>query len=108
MILREQKSWTYGSYAALRRSRGLGYWQATFEGRTEVTDSALTELLHQIDRVRTETISTRAGRGERDSRRLLPAHDRERRRRSPGRSRLRGCSASARLHPAGTATHSGR
>src|SRR5258705_70169 len=46
MILREQKSWTYGSYAALRRSRGLGYWQATFEGRTEVTDTALTELLH--------------------------------------------------------------
>ncbi|HEX9294041.1 MAG TPA: pitrilysin family protein [Gemmatimonadales bacterium] len=56
MILREQKSWTYGSYAALRRSRGMGFWQATFEGRTEVTDSALTELLHQIDRVRTETI----------------------------------------------------
>jgi len=56
LILREQKSWTYGSYASLRRTRGLGYWQATFEGRTEVTDSALTELLHQIDRVRTETI----------------------------------------------------
>jgi zinc protease len=56
MILREQKSWTYGSYAALRRNRGMGYWQATFEGRTEVTDSALAELLHQIDRVRTETI----------------------------------------------------
>jgi zinc protease len=56
MILREKKSWTYGSYAALRRNRGLGYWQATFEGRTEVTDSALAELLHQIDRVRTETI----------------------------------------------------
>ncbi|MGH7520674.1 MAG: M16 family metallopeptidase [Gemmatimonadales bacterium] len=56
LILREQKSWTYGSYAALRRTRGLGYWQATFEGRTEVTDSALTELLQQIDRVRTEVI----------------------------------------------------
>jgi hypothetical protein len=56
MILREQKSWTYGSYAALRRNRGMGYWQATFEGRTEVTDSALAELLHQIDRVRTEII----------------------------------------------------
>ena len=55
-ILREQKSWTYGSYAGLRRNRGLGYWQATFEGRTEVTDSALVELLHQIDRIRTETI----------------------------------------------------
>ncbi len=56
MILREQKSWTYGSNAALRRNRGLGYWLATFEGRNEVTDSALAELLHQIDRVRTETI----------------------------------------------------
>jgi predicted Zn-dependent peptidase len=55
-ILREQKSWTYGSYAALRRYRGLGYWTATFEGRTEVTDSALAELLHQIDRVRTDLI----------------------------------------------------
>ncbi len=56
LILREQKSWTYGAYASLRRTRGLGYWQATFEGRTEVTDSALAELLHQIDRVRTQVI----------------------------------------------------
>jgi zinc protease len=55
-ILREQKSWTYGSYAAVRRNRGLGYFEATFEGRTEVTDSALAELLHQIDRIRTETV----------------------------------------------------
>ncbi len=55
-ILREQKSWTYGSYAGLRRNRGIGYWQATFEGRTEVSDSALAELLHQIDRIRTEAI----------------------------------------------------
>ena len=55
-ILREQKSWTYGSYAGLRRNRGVGFFQATFEGRTEVTDSALTELLHQIDRIRTEAI----------------------------------------------------
>ena len=57
LILREQKSWTYGSYAALRRNRGLGYSEITFEGRTEVTDSALVELLRQIDRVRTETIA---------------------------------------------------
>ncbi len=56
LILREQKSWTYGAYAALRRYRGLGYWQATAEVRTEVTDSALVELLHQIDRIRTEVI----------------------------------------------------
>ena len=55
-ILREQKSWTYGAYAALRRYRGLGYWQATAEVRTEVTDSALAELLHQVDRIRTAVI----------------------------------------------------
>ena len=57
LILREQKSWTYGSYAGLMRHRGLGAWQATFEGRTEVVDSALVEMLHQIDRMRTETVS---------------------------------------------------
>jgi hypothetical protein len=56
LILREQKSWTYGSYASLDRNRGLGHWEATFEGRTTVTDSALIELLHQIDRIRTEPI----------------------------------------------------
>ena len=56
LILREQKSWTYGSYAALRRNRGMGNWEATFQGRTEVTDSALAEMLHQIDRIRTAVI----------------------------------------------------
>ncbi len=56
LILREQKGWTYGAYASLHRYRGLGYWQATAEVRTEVTDSALRETLHQVDRIRTETI----------------------------------------------------
>ncbi len=56
LILREQKSWTYGAYASLHRYRGLGYWQATAEVRTDVADSALRELLHQIDRIRTEVI----------------------------------------------------
>ena len=56
LILREKKSWTYGAYASLRRHRGLGYWQATAEVRTDVADSALMELLHQIDRIRTELI----------------------------------------------------
>src|SRR3989441_8881004 len=56
LILREQKSWTYGAYASLHRYRGLGYWQATAEVRTEVADSALRELLHQIERIRTEVI----------------------------------------------------
>jgi len=56
LILREQKSWTYGAYASLHRYRGLGYWQATAEVRTDAADSALRELLHQIDRIRSETI----------------------------------------------------
>jgi predicted Zn-dependent peptidase len=56
LILREQKSWTYGSYAGLDRHRGMGNWSATFEGRTEVADSALREMLHQVDRIRTELI----------------------------------------------------
>jgi len=56
LILREQKSWTYGAYANLRRYRGVGYWQASAEVRSDVTDSALTELLRQVDRVRTEAI----------------------------------------------------
>src|SRR5207247_8586423 len=56
LTLREQKSWTYGAYASLHRYRGLGYWQATAEVRTDVADSALRELLHQIDRIRTEGI----------------------------------------------------
>jgi len=56
LILREQKSWTYGAYASLNRNRGVGHWEATFEGRTAVTDSALAEILHQVDRMRTELL----------------------------------------------------
>ena len=56
LILRERKSWTYGAYASLHRYRGLGYWQATAEVRTDVSDSALQELLHQVDRMRTEVM----------------------------------------------------
>ncbi|HYK10527.1 MAG TPA: pitrilysin family protein [Gemmatimonadales bacterium] len=56
LILREAKGWTYGAYAGLSRYRGLGFWQATFEGRTAVADSALAEMLHQVDLLRTEAI----------------------------------------------------
>ncbi len=53
-ILREQKGWTYGSYASVSRPRDIGNFEATAEVRTEVTDSALGELLMQLKRVRTE------------------------------------------------------
>jgi predicted Zn-dependent peptidase len=56
MILREQKSWTYGAYAGLQRRKGLGAFQATAEVRTEVTDSALVELLTQLRRIGGEIV----------------------------------------------------
>ncbi len=55
-ILREQKSWTYGAYAQLTRVRGIGYFFASTEVRTEVTDSALIEAIAQIKRITTEPI----------------------------------------------------
>lgn len=56
LLLREEKGWTYGAYAGLDRPRGVGTFEATAETRTEVADSALRELLHQVDRIRTEAI----------------------------------------------------
>ena len=57
MILREEKGWTYGAYSNHNRPQGVGRFQANTEVRTEVTDSALVELLHQIRRMRTEPVS---------------------------------------------------
>lgn len=56
-ILREEKGWTYGAYSGINRSRGLGYFTASAEVRTEVADSALTELLAQVRRMSSELLS---------------------------------------------------
>jgi len=56
MILREQKSWTYGAYARYARRKGIGFFEASTEVRTEVTDSALKELLHQLEILRSEPV----------------------------------------------------
>lgn len=58
MILREGKSWTYGAYSRYARRKGTGFFQASTEVRSEVTDSALKEVLAQLRRVGTETIPT--------------------------------------------------
>lgn len=58
MILREQKSWTYGAYSSLTRVRGIGRFEATAEVRTEVTDSSLVEMLAQLKRITGEPIPT--------------------------------------------------
>ncbi len=49
--LREQRGWTYGAYSAISRARGMGTFTATAEVRTDVTDSALVELLAQVRRL---------------------------------------------------------
>ncbi len=54
LILREQHGWTYGSYAFFSRPRGTGVFEANAEVRTAVTDSALAEMLRQLDRIRNE------------------------------------------------------
>lgn len=56
MTLREQKGWTYGAYSRLDRPKDVGSFVASTEVRTEVTDSALAELLAQVRRVRTELV----------------------------------------------------
>lgn len=55
-VVREEKSWAYDAHAALRRSRGLGYWVAAVEVRTAATDSALAEMLHQVELLRTDFV----------------------------------------------------
>ena len=56
MILREQKGWTYGAYSSLTRHLGTGYFSASAEVRTDVTDSSLKEMLAQLNRIRTVPI----------------------------------------------------
>jgi zinc protease len=55
-ILREEKGWTYGAYSGVDKLRGLGSFTATAEVRTDVTDSALVELLAQVRRMGTQAV----------------------------------------------------
>ncbi|MFQ5549714.1 MAG: insulinase family protein [Gemmatimonadales bacterium] len=58
MILREEKGWTYGAGSGFAAQRAdVGYFRASTEVRNAVTDSALTELLAQLRRVRAEPVS---------------------------------------------------
>jgi zinc protease len=57
LILREQKGWTYGSYSRITRPKGTGMFMANAEVRTPVTDSALAEMLRQLERMRNEVPS---------------------------------------------------
>lgn len=57
MKLREEKGWTYGSYSSVTRPRDMGRFVANAEVRNEVTDSALTELLKQVELLSQEPVT---------------------------------------------------
>lgn len=50
--LREQKGYTYGAGSNFNAGRYRGFWSASTDVRTEVTDPALTDLLDEIRQMR--------------------------------------------------------
>eukprot|EP01037_Dinobryon_pediforme_P008399 gene8399-8487_t len=57
MNLRETHSFTYGSYSSVNAERWQGTFEATASVRTPKTDSAITEMLNEIKRIRTVKVS---------------------------------------------------
>jgi predicted Zn-dependent peptidase len=55
--LREEKGWTYGAYSSVDAPRYRGAWLAQTEIRRDVTEAAISEILNEINRVRTELVS---------------------------------------------------
>lgn len=55
--LREDKGYTYGAYARLQNDERVGRFYAQAQVRTSVTDSALTEILHEMERMQEEPVS---------------------------------------------------
>ncbi len=54
--LREDKGYTYGARSTLSKDPEVGYFKATAEVGTEVTDSAVHELFHEMNRIRNEKV----------------------------------------------------
>jgi len=57
MNLREDKGYTYGSYASLRQDRYAGSFRATASVRNMVTDSSVVELQKEINTIRYQKVS---------------------------------------------------
>lgn len=56
MVLREEKSYTYGAYSGFSASKFRGMWSANTEVRTNVTEDAFKDLMAQIARMRDEPV----------------------------------------------------
>ncbi len=55
--LREDKGYTYGSGSNLSSDRVVGVFTASASVRNEVTDSSVTEILYELDRMITEPVN---------------------------------------------------
>ncbi|MBK9515470.1 MAG: insulinase family protein [Flavobacteriales bacterium] len=55
--LREDKGWTYGAYSTMESDRFNGHFQASVSVRTAVTDSAVAEIIKELERLRNEPVS---------------------------------------------------
>lgn len=56
--LREKHSWTYGAYSSVGPDELVGAFTASTSVRTGVTDSAVTEILYEMNRIRDEAVGT--------------------------------------------------
>jgi zinc protease len=54
--LREDKGYTYGARSSISSDPLVGSFRAYASVRNEVTDSSMTEFLHELDRIRTEKV----------------------------------------------------
>lgn len=57
MNLREAKAYTYGAYSSLTPDKLVGSFSASTKVRTSVTDSAITEILAEMKKIRNEKVS---------------------------------------------------
>ncbi len=55
--LREEHGWTYGAYSSIDNDKWVGSFTASASVRNAVTDSAITEILHEMKRIRNELIT---------------------------------------------------
>lgn len=56
MNLREKRGYTYGSYSSLNNDELAGEFSAYAKVRNAVTDSSITEIMNELNRLRTEKV----------------------------------------------------
>lgn len=57
MNLREAHGWTYGSYSRVNPNKETNIFSTTASVRNAVTDSAVVEMLNELQRIRTDLVS---------------------------------------------------